>query len=526
MSEHPPRQPRSTRRPAPPSLHSPPSLSPLIEILGLDQLIPPTLSHWLPLVSEGLSFFLAHLPEDQQARIVSHSLALTANPENHAAHHLVGLLMQCPTLHKLGQVIARHPQLDPDLRRQLQRLETLPATTDPAHLHALIRDELTLHHGPDALQDIELEDMPLAEGSVAVVLPFRYPQRGEYRKNGEGVFKLLKPGVRERLDAELTTLAGLGPWLAARSRELNLPPVDYTDLLQTVHRLMMSEVRLDIEQDNLQLAAGLYGHLPLVQIPALLPWSTPNMTAMTRIHGQKITDADLSPHQRRQLAQTLVSVLLGQPFWNREERALVHADLHAGNLFITEDGQLAVLDWSLTATLTRAQRQTLVSIILGGILLDADRIRYAIAGLSSLKSDDPGLIRHVETALDRIALQGQSPGFDWLLRLFDDLALYASASFWDDFVLLRKSWQSLSGVIHDLAGKTTSPDLPLTRLALQNFLAELPDRTISPPDSEAFSTHLSNLDLLTLAASPALVSLRWWKRWMHRKSETPGQARY
>ncbi len=487
-----------------------PSTPPLFDLPGLDRLIPPSLAHWRPLLTEGLAFFLAQLPPNRQIELVNEQLALASSANGDTARRLVALLTQCPTLHKLGQVIARHPRLDPDLRRQLQQLESLPSTTDPTRLATRIAEELLRYHGPGSLNEIEIGQTPLAEGSVAVVTPFQFTRQG---KRQEGVFKLLKPGIREQLDTELGILVTLAPWLETRSLELGLPPVDYVDLLQTVHRLMMSEVRLDLEQHHLSLAARQHERLQQVTIPRLLPWCTPNMTAMTRIHGQKITDAILSPGQRQHLANTLISALLGHVFWNRDEYAMVHADLHAGNLFVTDDGQLAVLDWSLTATLTRAHRQALVSIVLGGILLDAARIRQAVAELSSLEADDTRLGHHVEAALDRIVLQGQTPGFDWLLKLFDDLALHASASFWDDFVLLRKSWQSLSGVIHDLAGKNTSPDPQLTRLALQSFLAELPDRTMAAPDSADFSTHVSNLDLLTLAISPALISLRWWNRW-------------
>lgn len=496
----------SKRRTTPAATPSPFNAE-LFAALGLDELIPAPLAHWRPLVADGLRFFLERLPAQRLMAIVAEQMLLGAAPQATAARRLVTLMARCPTLHKLGQVVARYPQLDPGLRAQLQKLESLPATTPQIEVLARIRAELA-QCGDTAAARIELGTAPLAEGSVAVVMPFSYTEDGGQR---HGVFKILKPDVERQLGEELAILVELAPWLEARSRELGLPPVDYRDTLETVQRLMTREVHLEVEQHNLRAAAGFYADETLIQVPRLLPWCTPRMTAMERIFGQKITDAELAPALRRRLADTMISALLGQPFWSAGERAVVHADLHAGNLFVTDDGRLAVLDWSLTAALTKEQREALVAIVLGGLLLDADGIRRAVATLGTLTHDDPILAAAVDRALDRVAFHGHLPGFDWLLTLFDELALHTAAGFWEDFVLLRKSWLSLSGVINDLAG-AVSADPQLIQLAAQRFLAEIPARPLARPGAQAFASHVSNADLLRLTAAPWLIPLRWWER--------------
>ncbi len=484
----------------------------LLAALGLDALIPAPLAHWRTLVSDGLTFFLTRLPAERVATIITEQLVLGIDPDADAACRLVALMARCPTLHKLGQIVARHPQLDENLRRQLQKLESLPATTPHELVLARIRHEL---ENSSVIADtqaahIEIGSEALAEGSVAVVMPFTWRQGDEVQ---HGVFKVLKPGIEDMLAQELAILVELAPYLEERSRALVLPPVDYRDMLETVQRLMTREVHLDIEQQNLRAAAAFYAEEPLIQVPDLLPWCTPRMTAMERIFGTKVTDAELTPVLRQQLAETMISALLGQPFWSTDDRAVVHADLHAGNLFVTADGRLAVLDWSLTAGLTKTQREALVAIVLGGLLLDADSIRRAVATLGTITHDDPILSAAVERALDQVAFQGHRPGFDWLLALFDELALHTAAGFWEDFVLLRKSWLSLSGVIGDLAGSgVISPDPQLIGLALQRFLTEMPSRPLAQAGAQHFASHVSNADLLRLSASPWLISLRWWDR--------------
>lgn len=472
----------------------------MLASFGLHELVPEPLAAWRPLVSDGLAFFLERLPAERLMAIVADQLMLPASAD--ASKRLVTLLAHCPTLHKLGQVIARYPGLHPELRRQLQTLESMPSTTPIRQVLDCIRAELP------ANLPITVANEALAEGSVAVVVPFTYPENGEIH---HGVFKVLKPGIEEKLNAELVILVEVAPFLEARSKQLGLPPIDYQDTLNTVRRLMVKEVHLEVEQKNLQAAAAFYAEEPLILVPRLLPWCTPRMTAMERVFGSKVTDPDLSQKLRQELADTMISALLGQPFWSKSEFAVVHADLHAGNLFVTEDGRLAVLDWSLTASLSKAQREALVAIALGGMMLDASKIRHAVATLGTMTHDDPILAEAVDRALDRLVMQGQVPGFSWLLELLDDLAFHTVTGFWEDFVLLRKSWLSLSGVIDDMV-KELSPDKQLTGLALKRLLREMPARSIAFPDSMNFATHMSNADILRLLSSPWLISMRYWGR--------------
>lgn len=472
----------------------------LLASLGLQELVPAPLAAWRPLASAGLAAFLRGLPAHRQARIVAEQMALPAGVS--AATRLVALLAQSPALHKLGQVLARHRGLDADLRRQLQALESLPGDAVPDAVLASLRNAF-----PAGLP-VELGREALARGSVAVVVPFTFEEGGT-RKHG--VFKILKPGIERVLAEELAIWPALADVLEQRGRALRLPGIDYRGTLDAIPRLLASEVRLDIEQRNLRAAAELFADEPGILIPRLLPWCTPGITAMERVFGCKVTDAELTPGQRDALADAMVAGLLGKPFWSAAHTAPVHADLHAGNLLATADGRLAVLDWSLSSSLAKAQREALVAMALGGLALDAARIRDAVARLGSLHADDPLLVDAVERALDRV-MRGRLPAVDWVLELLDDLSLRTATGFGEDFLLFRKTWLSLSGVVGDLA-PSVSPGRALFALGMRRFFSELPVRPFATPASPAFSTHVSNADLLLQVwAAPWLTALRYWQR--------------
>lgn len=154
---------------------------------ALRTLLPEPLAAWRPLLAEGMAFFLERLPEARLGAIVAEQIALASSAS--AAARATAVLAHCPTLHKLGQIVARQPGLDAELRRHLQALESLPASTGVDGLHAHIHAELGADHG------LHLADRALAEGSVAVVLPFSWRHVGRTEIDGLGV-DLLDAGAR------------------------------------------------------------------------------------------------------------------------------------------------------------------------------------------------------------------------------------------------------------------------------------------------------------------------------------------
>lgn len=470
----------------------------LLQAVGVEQLVPESLARWRPLVADGVLFFLNELAPKRRAEILAAQVALPvdADPDQ----RLIAMLTQCPTLHKLGQVLARNRGIPEVVRQRLQTLESMPASTPMPDLLAHIRRELPA----DAA--LTIADEALAEASVAAVVPFSWEENGALR---HGVFKVLKPGIEARLRDELAVWLRLGGYLEQRTGELGLPPLDYRDTLDSVAELLAKEVCLDTEQANLAAAAEFYADSKHVLVPRLLPWSTPRMTAMERVFGRKITDAELSPKARARLADTVVSALVAEPFWCGDEKAFFHADPHAGNLLLSDDGRLAVIDWALVARFTKEQREVIVDSVIGGLTLDADRICGAVSRLGTLPADHPVLVAAVGRALGQVR-RFELPGFDWMVALLDDLASRTEAGFREDLILFRKLWATLSDVIHDLVG-THRPDKALILTGLERFISEWPRRYVSSWGSRAFDTHVSNADLMMLWATGGWVAMKYWR---------------
>jgi len=478
---------------------------------GLDvtPLVPEVYAQYRPLVADALVFFLQRLPAPRLRAILEEQQAFP--PDAGIAKRLTALLSHCPTLHKMGQVVARNQKLDQELRARLQTLETMPVTTSEGAIRQVIRRELK----DVPKNSIRLGPAALAEASVSVVMPFTLTS-ADTSGPTEGVLKVLKPGIEETLEEELAIWSDLGQFIDERCEQYKAPPLNYAESLETIRELLANEIRLDREQAHLAEAAAFYADAREIQIPALFPFCTGRITAMERVYGTKVTDTDrLSEKRRRQLANSVIETLIARPVWTPQESALFHADPHAGNLFFTDDGRLAILDWSLASHLGKEERIHVMQLMLGALTLNAQRIAREIDALAQAPTNEDALRRVVDKALGKL-YAGELPGFRWSQSLLDEASMSAGVKFSSELLLYRKSVLTIEGVVVDISGKSSiGRVLPAT--AARQFLRELVKRVFALPASRDFGTHLSNLDLLSLYwGGPSAAARFWIHHWESR----------
>lgn len=459
-------------------------LAPLL-MPAVAELVPPAWAEYRPLIVEALDGFLGRLSDARLDAIVAAQLELPEAAT--AAARIVALARACPSLHKLGQVLARDVRLDAGLRMHLQTLESLPPTTPAADWLPLIRREI------GEVAHLQIAPQALAEASVAIVVPFE--RHGGIAPDARGVFKVLKPGIEAQLAEELAIWNELGDWLEQRSVELGLPELPYRETLAGVQGLLLNEIRPEHEQAHLAAACARYAEDPNVLIPQPLPeYCTPRLTAMTRIDGDKITDATAN---RPRLARAVYGALLAQPFWAPQPIAAFHADPHAGNLRVSADGRLAILDWSLVAEIDRGQRIALVRLLLAALAQDGARFASTLAGLGR-PGREPALRALAATALHEVRT-GRLPGFDWLLSVLDRAATTRAVEFPESLVLLRKALYTLTGIVGEL-----DADCSAVPLLLRHAFA---GRGFDP---RGFGPHVFATELGTLWFTGLPIAARWW----------------
>ncbi|MBL8659624.1 MAG: phosphotransferase [Rhodospirillales bacterium] len=478
------------------------------DALDLGPLVPAAFARYRQAVIDGMMVFLDRLPEEQTAAILFDQAML--GEDAGIGQRLVAIARHCPALHKLAQVLARDRRLPADLRRHLQTLETLPASHDTPWLRGEIEREI----GPLAALDVTLGAAPLAEASVAIVVPFLWHQGGRARPR-RGVFKLLKPGIEAVLERELVVLQEIGGVLDARCQDYGLPSIAYEDSFAQVRDLLRGEVHLDLEQRHMVEARAVYEGLDTVQVPEVFAFSTPRLTAMERIDGGKITDvADLPGSRRRRLAADIVAALIARPIWSEADASLFHADPHAGNLMLTPTGRIGLLDWSLVGRLDKHERVCLTQILIGALTIDPERIAAGIADLGRPEGGIETLRAIVEASLGPVRA-GTWPGLAWLTDLMDATATRASVRYGANLIVFRKVLQTLQGVVADVC-EEAGTDAAMAEAFVGHLAREWPARLVARPFRRDFATHMSNAELTHLLASAPLMAARMWSGWAAR----------
>ncbi|HOB74146.1 MAG TPA: AarF/ABC1/UbiB kinase family protein [Phycisphaerae bacterium] len=469
-------------------------------------LVPEVYAEYRQVVADGVMFFLERLTGPRLSAILAGQAALPA--EAPPSQRLVGLMRECPALHKLGQVLARRRELDPGFRRRLQTLESMQSRIDLSEVRPVILRELGDHI---ERYRIRLEAQALAEASVAVVIPFTWAGHNRSKaaaKREAGVLKVLKPRAAEYLEEDLEILGQVADFLDERRKIYGLPPVEFREVFDEVRTILLHEIQVSGEQAHLAAAGRRYAGRRDVWVPRLYPFSTAGVTAMERVDGVKVTEASGESYRlRRNLARTIARALITEAIFSRRERTIFHGDPHAGNLLAVPDGRLGVLDWSLTGELTRHDRVQMSQILARALCGDRAGMAEAISRLAS-ETPSREIVRPV---VDRAMWELHSllrPTVDWLMRLMDGAAR-AGVRFRPDLLLFRKSFFTLEGVITDLCPECSMEDF-ITEVLIEEFAGEWPTRWLRPPLSRDYATHLSNADLLEIGTMAPMRAMRWW----------------
>lgn len=472
---------------------------------GITRFIPPVYHDYESVITEALSLFFERVEADSHDAILASLTALdiNASPED----QLISVIGHCPTLHKLGQVLARDPRLDSSIREQLQQLETFPATASPESLDLLIRDTLgaAIEH-----YEIEWKAVDAIEASVAFVVPATWIRPDTGRRE-RAMLKTLKPNMELKLNTELGALSEIANLLDSRCEELNLPKISYRETFDAIRTLLIEETDLVTEFKNLKEVWARYRTQSHLQVPRPLEFSTDSCLAMRFMPGKKITDAaaTMSPSARKSLASKLTTALLFDVVFSRDETTIIHGDPHAGNLLYTTDHRIGLLDWSLIERINTHDREAMASILLGAMRLSQRKMREGLQQLGATVSNEVATDEAIARALTPLR-KGKLPGIRWFTEFFDDL-LNNGTVFPSQLVMLRKNLFTLEGVLEDIA-PGFSLDKELAKYVAKHFALDWPRRITTRPFSKDYTLPLATSELIGLYASLPLTMARFLKQ--------------
>jgi len=239
-----------------------------------------------------------------------------------------------PTYVKLGQVLAGRPDLLPKpYLKALARLQDKVKPFPYEDVEQIVMAELGVRISK-AFSRFDVE--PIAAASLGQV------HFAMLRDDRPVVVKVQRPDIRRQIADDFEVLAEIAGFLD-----------DHTDagrryrfgaVLAEFRATIRDELNYEREAQNLIAVGKNLQEFKLIQVPKpILDFSTRSVLTMEYIPGRKITA--LGPIAQLDikgapLAEELFRAYLKQVLVD----GLFHADPHPGNVFITDDGRIALLD--------------------------------------------------------------------------------------------------------------------------------------------------------------------------------------
>jgi ubiquinone biosynthesis protein len=455
------------------------------ELLPVDRLVPDAYRQWRPLVRDSIAFVFSKLSPARLAAKITDQLKLPIDtpPEVRLIHSI----RRMPGLQKLGQALARNRHLDPALRQELTTLENSIRDVEIGQILDIIEREL----GPALqAQAVEIEPHIFSEASVSAVVRFTY-------RGGRGIFKVLKPHIPDCFAEDMGLLQDLADFMVSGEHGYGFDEPRLAETFTEIRRLLENEVDFKREQASLSEAEHVLGSLRGISVPCVIPpLCTPVVTAMSEETGVKVTDLPEQIKSRHLIAEQLVEALLINPLFSPAEQALFHADPHAGNLIYDEQRrQVVLLDWALTARLSRDQRRLFSILILMLGLRDAAGVRAVIAELGEAHDSIEDTVR---SFIEKLPLT-RMPGIMDAVSLLDTLAL-KEVGFPAELLMFRKVLFTLDGVLRDVAGGDVSLDEMIAKYLGGRWATE----------AGQFPISLDPGDWAAILASVSFYSTRLW----------------
>jgi ubiquinone biosynthesis protein len=289
---------------------------------------------------------------------------------------------------KLGQLLSSRPDLMPDeYIAELSRLVDEVPPVPFAELEPVIRRDLE----DDVFVRIDPE--PLAAASIAQI------HKALLADGRVVVVKVRRPGVVEQAEVDLDLLRRTADFLERRSESARL--LQLSALAEEVDQHLRAELDFTEEANNAELIGNIIGDHPDLVVPKVIrPLVTDSVLVLEHIEGRKVgVDHELEPEHAARLAREFFRAYVRQV----AAEGLYHADPHRGNVLLTDDGRLALLDFGLLGRLDDDTRTGIAQLLLALSHNRGDDVAALILSLSmtTLESDEPGFVAELRRKLPR-----------------------------------------------------------------------------------------------------------------------------
>lgn len=192
---------------------------------------------------------------------------------------------------------------------------------------------------------------PIAAASIGQVHLARLKSTGE-----KVVVKILRPDVKQKMTVDLDLLIQFVSWLSERSSKIKR--LGLIQLATGFKKNLIEETDFDNEALNTNMLRKAFKeHNIEIRVPKVYPqYSTKQILTMEYIEGERFTKRVETDVSEMIIHAFLTQILI---------IGIFHADPHPGNMMLTTDGKVALIDFGSVGYLSEDERVGMLSFLIG-----------------------------------------------------------------------------------------------------------------------------------------------------------------
>ncbi|HEY0172321.1 MAG TPA: AarF/UbiB family protein [Pyrinomonadaceae bacterium] len=351
-----------------------------------------------------------------------------------------------PTFIKLAQLLSTRADLLPQpyidsLTRLQDRVEPFAFT----EVEQIVASELGVRISKAFSR---FDSKPIAAASLGQV------HRAALRDGREVVVKVQRPGIREEMSKDMDVLSDMAAFLDSHTEAGR--KYEFAPLLDEFRKNLLRELDYRLEARNLVIFANNLRDFDRIVVPQPVEdFTTSRVLTMDYISGRKITS--LSPLAKLdldgyQLAEHLFRAYLQQILID----GFFHADPHPGNVFLTDDRRIALIDLGMVARISPRFQESLIQLLLAiseGKGDDAADLTIRM-GEGKSEFDEKTFRRHVaDLVLENQNAQLENINSGRVVLRIQQIAGECNFRLPPDFTMIAKTLLNLDQVVHTLDPK-------------------------------------------------------------------------
>jgi predicted unusual protein kinase regulating ubiquinone biosynthesis (AarF/ABC1/UbiB family) len=259
-----------------------------------------------------------------------------------------------PTFIKLGQLLSTRGDLLPE--PYLEGLSRLQDRIEPFSFDEVERIVTSELGGRLSKLFLDFETEPTAAASLAQV------HRATMRDGRAVVVKVQRPGVREVIVQDLDSLEQVAEFVDAHTEVGKR--YEFVNMLADLRESLRRELDFQTEAAHLHRLRRSLSEFEHIVVPEPIDdYTTSRVLTMEYVPGRKITDVGplrMMEIDTSGLAEEVFRAYLKQMLVD----GFFHADPHPGNVFLTEDDRVALIDLGMVGTITGGFRSNFLHLLL------------------------------------------------------------------------------------------------------------------------------------------------------------------